>query len=560
MLTYLLLMVAALALVVAAVLIWFSTRAVRRRARERSRSRRRHDRAIGQRRRDRALSSTDESLSASAEHESRTARRAARDARRQQRQRRLFLFGGAASALLVAGSGAGFVWYRARGAAKGGGEISAAPVRLAILPAARPDQHAALPRLAPPGFPDLPFEVVAVNGPGDVTIGNSALFAFTQRFPTVRDTVARVSPQGDDERGRPFRTIQAALRRASMIVLEDGDHAPFNYTSRDAKLIVAANPGRARIVPPGPRLSELPWTISGNVRSSRFDPAPHRLIDRSRRDREGFPVRLRQYASVAQLQPESWCYVDRTLHVRSASSQLEAFYGNRGDQHVVVQAGSVCLHNIRIEGMACRAEGGRLWLSHFRSFCSPDYGVSSTGGTVVMESGRIHAPAYDGHNINYANGMGSVVAAGIHVTDAGDLAAIGRPAAFNIQAGSSHSGYAVIIGCVSRRSLGQEYADTALGGAPNLSWYVGCDVGDDAHSAIDGSFGFFLQGAVDFARTGYFDTNRTRDVATPLALDRGARAYIFNNSFTDAQLSNGGELPQTYDPSAPLAAAMAGQS
>lgn len=477
--------------------------------------------------------------------------------------RRRFLTGAAASAAIL---GAGALFWRG---IAGRQNLTPAgygpPVRLSLIPATTPDSKANLERKPPEGFPDLPFVIIAVHGPGDVTISNSILSAYVSASPGILDHVAYVSPRGDDstgevdDEGRPFKTIERALGQASTVILEDGDHGPFIYSDNGAKLVRARNVGRARIVVDGPRLEAVQWEEAGGIRSAMFDPAPHRIVDHASMDRDGFPSRLRGYATLDQLREasEGWCYLERRFYVKSPSRSLEAFYGNGADKHIVIRRGSVCFHGLSIDGMACRAEGGELWMSHFRSFCSPDYAFSANGGSIFMETGRIHAPAYDGHNVDYSRGIGLVVAIGIKVTEVGDYAASGRPLAFNLQAGSSHSGFAVVVGCVARRSLGQEYADTALRGAPNMSWYVGNDIGDETYSRVDGSFGFYMQGTGIASRTGYFDTNRTRNVDFPLVLELGAVGFLFNNSFSDARLERGSEAPQTYDPSLPT---MAGKS
>ncbi|HYI49058.1 MAG TPA: hypothetical protein VEX35_11405 [Allosphingosinicella sp.] len=461
---------------------------------------------------------------------------------------------------MTAAGATALLWRNRTPASKAALQISGSPVRLRLIPAANSDANANLERAVPREFAGMPFTIVAVHGPGDVTISNSILFAFVSAYPAVLDNFAHVSPRGDDSTGavgdsaRPFRTIAQALANASTVLLEDGDYEPFAYYGTEARLVRARNVGRARIVVPGPALQSVQWAEEGGLRVARISRPPHRLIDRARLDREGFPSRLRRHPDAAALRAaeSGWCHEGDRLSVKSTSASLAAFFGGGARDHIIVGGGgSLFLHGLSVEGMSCHAERGHLWASHFTSFCAYDYAFQATGGSLYLESGRIHAPHFDGHNVDFLNETGLVVAAGMRVTEVGDFAAFGTPEAFNLQAGSSHSGFALVVACVARRSLGQEYADGALAGAPNHSWYVGNDLGDETYGATDGSYGFYMQGTGDTPRTAYFDTNRVTGVENPLVLELGAIGYLYNNSFTTALSRRGSEAARTYDPRHP---------
>jgi len=483
-----------------------------------------------------------------------------RSGKRRRLSRRSFLAGAAALLTVTAAGATALLWRNRTPASKAALQISGSPVRLRLIPAANSDANANLERAVPREFAGMPFTIVAVHGPGDVTISNSILFAFVSAYPAVLDNFAHVSPRGDDSTGavgdsaRPFRTIAQALANASTVLLEDGDYEPFAYYGTEARLVRARNVGRARIVVPGPALQSVQWAEEGGLRVARISRPPHRLIDRARLDREGFPSRLRRHPDAAALRAaeSGWCHEGDRLSVKSTSASLAAFFGGGARDHIIVGGGgSLFLHGLSVEGMSCHAERGHLWASHFTSFCAYDYAFQATGGSLYLESGRIHAPHFDGHNVDFLNETGLVVAAGMRVTEVGDFAAFGTPEAFNLQAGSSHSGFALVVACVARRSLGQEYADGALAGAPNHSWYVGNDLGDETYGATDGSYGFYMQGTGDTPRTAYFDTNRVTGVENPLVLELGAIGYLYNNSFTTALSRRGSEAARTYDPRHP---------
>jgi hypothetical protein len=224
------------------------------------------------------------------------------------------------------------LWRNKAPASKAPFPVSGAPVRLRLVPAANSDANANLERVAPRELAGIPFTIVAVHGPGDVTISNSILFAFVSAFPAVLDNVAHVSPRGDDataavgDAARPFRTIAAALADASTVLLEDGDYEPFAYYGTEARLVRARNAGRARIVVPGPAMQSIQWAEESGLRVARISRPPHRLIDRARLDRDGFPSRLRRYPDAAALRSagSGWCHEGDRRSVKSASATLAA--------------------------------------------------------------------------------------------------------------------------------------------------------------------------------------------------------------------------------------------
>lgn len=354
----------------------------------------------------------------------------------------------------------------------------------------------------------LPFTVERVHGPGDVTLSNSLLDGFRARHAEVETVTAYVSTTGDDrtaavdDPARTFRTIPAALASAGTVVVDDGEYPPFEHDTGFA-IVRARNPGKVTITQP-----------SGIA---------HRVARLDQLDRDGFPVRLPVGTA---LQPNMRAY----------------YHDAKGNAHVRVLGGALCLDGIDFAGISVEANGGQAWVSNFTSFAAYGHAFHTTGGEIYLERGRIHAAMFDGWNCDWKNERGTIAAAGVEVTESGDFATYGNGAAYNRQAGSSHSGYLAAFGCVARRNMGQEFADTSVVGVPNLSWYVACIAGDDAYSGRDAGLGFSFIGHGVGGREAYLDTCRTESVPIPMYAENGAKAYTFDCQFT-------GGLP--YDPEDP---------
>lgn len=485
----------------------------------------------------------------------------------------------------------------------------AGPTRLTTMPTASDDANAYTARTLPTGMRQPPVMPLIVHGYGDVTFETDLLSAFLARYPSIKtapiaflDGTNGVDVTGAlGDRSLPYKTYKAAaMDGARIIAVEDGGTDPYDLRFSDAGylgvplLIIALNPGRASFRVRGDDLNAITPTDTGDgiwefvlpCANANAAPYVHRVTRSDVVDSYGRATELLQHASDAALRAAGtgwWIGTaggdDKKLRigigggsVAAIKAYLTAYMLDSGaNARTFAYDAEVFTYGMDYEGvhmyaLHVAASGKRAfaWRQRFTSRYSSDYGASAgAGGGVYEWDGVVIAPEKDGWNTNWVNDLGEYAGYGLLLVEGGAKASSGTTTG-NTQAGSSHSGHALIAACRAVNNYGQQFADTTLLGAgTNLSWYVGNYIPASVYETGSPNpaspnpldVGVVLQGASGAGahnRAGWFDTNYIGS-AIPLQLDALATAKLFNNNFeiADVALTTSSVAPTTYTPGAP---------
>lgn len=475
------------------------------------------------------------------------------------------------------------------------------PFRIRRAPATVDDAQAFTTRVKPAAIRQPPCMPMIVHSAGDVTFDRQLLAAFLSRYPDVRTgAIAFLSPTGNDgtavvgDRTRPFATSTAALNSAALVVAaEDGAYPPIDYRRTQAaggraKLFTAINPGRVTLRVPGPDLTTLTFTDTGDGVWQFTWPAGniaiHRLLRRDVLDMYGLPAEMPQAASDAALRAATsgwridtatrtgWVKLGAGISVQANRAQLEPKWTDaNGNARCMALDAILFTHGIVLDGVTCLAlstgaQRPELWRQNFTQLYSNDYGLSvgtsggGQGGSIYQMDGTVHSCFRDGWNA-FQGPDSDYFGGGIITRESGAVDSFGVNAGgsgSNKQAGSSHIGSAVEIGCVAQNNNGQQWADTSVAGASNPSWVVACRDLGSRHAAAnpntsDVGFGIYGTGTLNpSSRIGWFDTCVSL-APIPAAVEGGAVMRLFNCSFGAGavRVVAPSVLPTVYAPGAP---------
>ena len=353
---------------------------------------------------------------------------------------------------------------------------------------ATPDANAMVPRIAPPGFPALPFMPLAVNGPGSVTLSGDPLTAYLAANPGIMTgPVAYASPTGGapgtgvlGNPALPF-SLDYALRTtpAGLIICLPGVYPQQRFVPSDAafgtaKLVIAQTPGTCIMRVPGDDITTLTMTptsgYTGMYQVTCPNTAGNASIQRVTRydvlDRYGFPARFIACASVANLASTGTGFFFNHgtgvlylmwggLDLRTVQARLRAYWTDAAQNAQFILSGgcTAMLSGFIMDGISGRCYGGgpsstarpNLWIDNCLSLFSTGYGmgdVGNDGPNITVTRSRVHASQYDSFNFSpvaSANGAytgpGLGIIANSYFTDAGDYFCYNPNATANAAAG-----------------------------------------------------------------------------------------------------------------------------
>ncbi|MGE8393531.1 right-handed parallel beta-helix repeat-containing protein [Pseudomonas sp. BIGb0427] len=331
----------------------------------------------------------------------------------------------------------------------------------------------------PTGMDWLPFDLLALNADGTVTVSKDAA--------KIMDKISML-PSADAE------SLAAGAHDPFQIRIDNGSGASAR------SFIGASNPNQGPfdlskltvIRAPGPEPKALDWAQGGKFYRALIPAGsdPRAVTVSNVLDEYSRPKPLREFADLEQAGEEGWFFdqKERTLYVsKKLATNVDALkdilsivYRQPGTTTMRVQGGEAYFENILFLGVlpwVLNASGlvSKAVFKNCAFWYSPGSGIANEGGYVVLDGCEIYR-SRDHGLVSRKSGdtQPKHIVINTKVRYAGDVDTYGSTR--NSQSGLSmnDSGLAVIMGCDIRKSFGPNIVDSGAGaGSQGISWWYG---------------------------------------------------------------------------------------